>query len=127
MGNAFLLQHVPDHFAGGSADREDRNRFAAQRMHGTYDIDPAAAGIIARRRASQLVRRDDSVEVAMSSAGFMVIVTIVPMRTAYWAASERAAAACSASWTTVVVRNRLAALTLIESIPSSTRKRAISG
>ena len=49
------------------------------------------------------------------------------MRSAYWAAVERAPAASSASCTTAIVRNTLAGLTLIESMPRSARKRAISG
>jgi hypothetical protein len=45
----------------------------------------------------------------------------------YSAALGSALTACSASCTTDIVRNRLAALTLIESMPSSVRNRAISG
>src|SRR6516165_7372517 len=71
---------MTEHFARRPADREDRDSIAAQCMHRPCDIDAAAARIVARWRASQLVRRDDSsVEVAMSSAGFIVNVTIVPI------------------------------------------------
>jgi hypothetical protein len=49
MGNTFLLQHMPDHFAGWPADGEDRDRIPAQRVDRSRDVDPAAARIIARR------------------------------------------------------------------------------
>lgn len=45
----------------------------------------------------------------------------------YSAATGAARAFCSAACTTDIVRNRLAALTLIESMPMSARKWAISG
>jgi hypothetical protein len=55
MGDALLLQHVPDHFACGLPGRENRNRVAAQRVHRARGVDPAATRIVARRRAAQFV------------------------------------------------------------------------
>ena len=50
-----------------------------------------------------------------------------PSDKGYWAASGAPAACCSASCTTAIVCKMLAALTLIELIPSRARNCAISG
>src|ERR1700739_3095300 len=115
MRHTLLIQQMMDHRAGRPADREDRDRIAAQRMDRTRDIDPAAAGIVTRRGTSQLVRWFDPIrgrgDVERRIHGQC---DDRAHGTPYCAASERAATACSASYTTVVVRKRLAALTLIE-------------
>jgi hypothetical protein len=75
--HALPVQQVAGHLAGRSACRKDRQRPAAERMCRACDIDPAAAGIV--RGASQrnlCSGTTRSVTVAMSSARFIVRVTI---------------------------------------------------
>ena len=55
------MQQMPNHLAGRSASREDRNRVATQRVHRARDVDPAATGIVSRRIATQFVGRHNAV------------------------------------------------------------------
>ncbi len=133
VGNAFFVQQVPDHLARSPAGGKDRERIAAQGVHRPRDIDPAAAGIIARRLAAQFERGDDAVgggrdvERRVHRQGDDCGHGRAPSDKGYWAASGAPAACCSASCTTAIVCKMLAAVTLIESIPSRARNCAISG
>ena len=68
-------------------------------------------------------RNGDAVTMVVTIAA---MVAPLPAK-GYWAASGAPAACCSASCTTAIVCKMLAALTLIESIPSRARNCAISG
>ena len=60
--NAVVVEQTTQQLPGEAADRQDRLHVAAEALDHARDIDAAAAGIAARRRAAQLAHGHDPVD-----------------------------------------------------------------
>ena len=61
--DAFALDQPMQQFADGAAGRVDRRHVAAQPVRGARHVDAAAAGVALGRRAAQLARRLDALDI----------------------------------------------------------------